>query len=869
MRAPRRKRTGLPPWLKPLAALIPVALVAAMVAGAPAIDAALGRGERGGAFQSGYDRLVNAIAQRQWLAVTYGEDGEMSVGLRPGAIGADPRLRDFVNNSYLRDDFADPSIWTLSDDGLWVQGIDPYAHRIDRPLSDGGVWRGDLQFRSGSRHAVTLVDVADPDREPLQFEASGAPAGACDITMPARQVEPSGPRRAFSICVRDGLAPARAVASLLLVGDRLMVRVQNVAPLEIRVGQRDASPKVDGAVSLTPVEPGEVLSLRWNRARLRLQLRGGAQDISRLQANGARTYHPGLQAMAQAVENGLQGQPDRPVRLSLDARLQAVAQAALETQANAIRAAAEPGAVADPGDAFKASVTVMDPISGQVLAAATYPVDDRDLSPAQRRTKRGQSMVARNHNFDRMAIGSMAKAPFALAILDADPGLATLKLQGGPKARIRTVLGMDLGKGGFDNHEFGLTDFPSFLEHSNNRYALALMMLAYRQPGAPEPAPRAQAPWTESWSLEGRTRTDAPPLPVYGDAPGPGPFGWVLRPPAGSGLAWPERLGRIFTVDSGQAAGCRYEVGVWRGLGGRTPACDSAFAGASPEREQLGLNAISSFHTDYLMSVLGGGRSTWSAIKVAEVYSRIVTGRMVRARMTMGVPGPDEARPLPMRHPQVRATVVDGLGRVVKTGTAAWLGRQFATMGYAPDVRLFGKTGTMKVAGEVAVDPAAVILRDLATHDCGLRWDPQAGVLKFGSAVPRSRDEAARQILGLKETRCRVRVAGRKAVAEQVAAEMQRHACGYRNCPPTGFTPLADGRVVDLPVRETAEPDLVDGHGIAVVAAKFAGERPVRGLTIVVNIQDKRQTEVPALAVADAVLRSVAAHEWIERGPWP
>jgi hypothetical protein len=39
--------------------------------------------------------------------------------------------------------------------------------------------------------------------------------------------------------------------------------------------------------------------------------------------------------------------------------------------------------------------------------------------------------------------------------------------------RIRTVLGMDLGKGGFDNHGLGMTDFPTFLEHSNNRYALA------------------------------------------------------------------------------------------------------------------------------------------------------------------------------------------------------------------------------------------------------------------------------------------------------------------------------------------------------------------------------------------------------------
>ena len=183
-------------------------------------------------------------------------------------------------------------------------------------------------------------------------------------------------------------------------------------------------------------------------------------------------------------------------------------------------------------------------------------------------------------------------------------------------------------------------------------------------------------------------------------------------------------------------------------------------------------------------------------------------------------------------------------------------------MGYAPDVALLGKTGTMKVAGEAPTDPGVALLQQLAHGDCGLRWDAKAGVLKFGFVAPRNQAEAARQILNLKETRCRVRVAGRRDVAQQAAAEMQRYACGYRNCQPGDFTPEPDGRVVDLPLR-AVEPPLLDGHAIAVAAVRQANGQAVRGLTIVVNLQDKRQAETPALAVAAAILRSPAAHAWI------
>jgi hypothetical protein len=849
-------------WPRGLAIAAPLVAVVTLVAGAPALLAALGRSSSGPA--SNYDRLVDAIAQRQWLSVRYDADGEPRIALRDGPIGRDPRLRAFVNASYLRGDLQDPAVWRLSDDGQWVEGIDPYAHHIDRPYSGGGAWAGPIQFRGGAAPGLRLQPLGGATPAPIRLEPQGAPATACDILMPTRRAAAAEPRRALSICLKDGDAPPHAVGSVMLVGDQAVVRVQTPSILEIRVGARDIRPRADGDVTLTPLPPGETLTLRTGQSVLRLRLDGGAADVAHNTPSGARTYFPALQPLAQPIERAMAGRPAKPLRLSLDARLQQVAQDALAAGAATVRSSAPPDAKPDPGEAFKAAVTVMDTTTGQVLAVASWPLAETDLAPAQRRTRRGQNLIDQNHNFERLPVGSMVKGPFSLAILDADPGLASLKIQGGGTGRIRTVLGMDLGRGGFDNHGLGMTDFPTFLEHSNNRYALALMMLAYRDPAAPPAPTRVQPPPVEAWSLEGRSRTDVPPLPVFGEATAPGPFGWALRPPPGRGPPWPDRLARLFDIDSGQGGGCRYDVAVWRGLTGAAPPCASPLAGASPERERLGFDAVASFRNDYLMAVLGGSRSTWSAIKMAEVYSRIVTGRAVRARFT---PTTDAApiAELPMRHPQVRATVLDGLTRVVKTGTAAWLGHEFAGMGYGPDVVLLGKTGTMKVAGQAPTEPGVALLRQLALGDCGLRWDARAGVLKFGLVAPRDQAEAARQILNLKETRCRVRVAGRRDLAQQAAAEMQRYACGYRNCQPGDFQPEPDGRVRDLPQR-AVEPPLLDGHAIAVVAARQAGGQPVRGLTIVVNLQDKRQAETPALAVAAAILRSPAAHAWIAGG---
>ena len=139
-------------------------------------------------------------------------------------------------------------------------------------------------------------------------------------------------------------------------------------------------PRADGDVRLTPLPPGETLTLRTGQSVLRLRLDGGAADIAHNTPSGARAYFPALQPLAQPIERAMTGRPVAPLRLSLDARLQQAAQDALAAGVAAVRSSAPPGAKSEPGDAFKAAVTVMDTTSGQVLAIASWPLAETELA---------------------------------------------------------------------------------------------------------------------------------------------------------------------------------------------------------------------------------------------------------------------------------------------------------------------------------------------------------------------------------------------------------------------------------------------------------------------------------------------------------
>ena len=71
----------------------------------------------------------------------------------------------------------------------------------------------------------------------------------------------------------------------------------------------------------------------------------------------------------------------------------------------------------------------MDAKTGEVLALGTYPRDRSQLGARQAASLQPDPLIERNHNFARMPVGSVAKAPISLAILQANPELATLRIE--------------------------------------------------------------------------------------------------------------------------------------------------------------------------------------------------------------------------------------------------------------------------------------------------------------------------------------------------------------------------------------------------------------------------------------------------------
>jgi hypothetical protein len=197
-----------------------------------------------------------------------------------------------------------------------------------------------------------------------------------------------------------------------------------------------------------------------------------APTVSRYEAvSGQRLRAPGLESFARALEPAVTRRDDRPIVVTLDQRLQSEAESQLHAIVDQLPAA----------PAFRSAVTMMDGMTGEVLAVASLPVATADQ---QDDTRGRHRFTTSNHNFDLMPVGSVAKAPLSMAILQTFPALATLEVRPGAPG-FRELLGVDLGTRRADGFAFSDTvagpawmNFTRFLEASSNKYAAALMLLS-------------------------------------------------------------------------------------------------------------------------------------------------------------------------------------------------------------------------------------------------------------------------------------------------------------------------------------------------------------------------------------------------------
>jgi hypothetical protein len=681
-----------------MAGLRRLAILGGIAAAVPTL-ALLGQGlaplakPEGGVPPDAYLRLLNTVFIRNnWLVAN--PDGKPAVVLSDSAR-ATPEAMDFYNGSPLHRDLErdDPGLWRIVN-GVVVE-MSPYAHYQPAPFAKKSAWRGALLFRTdrqtggraeitsatGSFRLVQRVAGAGPNRADglARLDAFHAPLGGEGDTL---ELTPGDPTKFDTPLVR-----------IVLAGDTPLVRVTG----------RDGSASLDGrALRLgdTAAFPaGSQLTLRLGRESAAYVSRGAAVEaVSWRQPLADRYRAPGLErfarhveaAMNEAVARGLP--PERDLRLSLDAELQARLQRQLVDYCRS-------------HGRFRAAMTVMDADTGEILALASYPGETGDRAAAQ---DRGD--LDRNQNFYRMPIGSAAKVPISAAILTEHPELRTLQVQGRPgAAQITDLMGLDLIP--IQDEAVGLggaIDFDSFLKYSSNRFATALMVL-----GAAAHPEDGQGPATgaDTYRLDGTVRTHLPALPF---AEHPGPNG-VRLGALQQKLLWPGRLHDLFDIDyEAPRSGARVDefgddssdMRPWRGLlcdpalapGGRPPIL-SELRDVSPDREVFATNQIESFRADYVPMILGGQAWAWSNLRLAQSFARIVTGRPVEATLLQGTTATCGAGPSDAVPPEVRETLMHAMAKVVEPGGTAQALRpgiaELAALAPAGEtIGLWGKTGT-------------------------------------------------------------------------------------------------------------------------------------------------------------------------------
>jgi hypothetical protein len=805
----------------------------------------------------------------------------------------DPDALQYALRSHLIEDIRrnDPSIWTIQNGR--VIGLTPWRFADPGPFAIAAAERGPILFRpqppgaagdviafrsegAGPGFALTAqagpLAAGDPRIGRVDLGAGGVTADVAGVAPRA----PSGPAPAVHIFCGAGQEWA---AEVRRVGDQASVRV---SPGACRV-------EVDGAhvTGFAPLPPQAHLAFVDSKGRRFAfqRLAGGeAAVFSAPAASGRRALDPGVLVFARSVDGdlvrasadcaqaGASRESSTPIQVSLDGGMQTRVQGALE----AFLARRFAGGEARP---LLAAATVMDARTGEVLAMASSPQPRTavDLDAPDRAQRRAFDT---DINLRPLPIGSAAKPLLSTAILAWRPALAGLATPAKSGA-VTDVLGLTFQAPIPGDSKAPQVDFDHFIKDSDNYYAASLLLLASADPAS---ADLISLQPGEGYALCGApgacTAHAQRPKSVF-ERVGPGGASVITEPESLTSLGWIPALHELFDAQTAARAaadpnspyawpGCsggggRYggqsrDTGVWRSLLDQRSDLDPCgFTQSSPEREALGLEQARDFRRDMLTVILGNGEGRWTAVKLAEAYARLVTGRQVRASFTY-TPDPEaafRAQPLLSADPGIvhRADLDTARRRVthamtlVPQGTAAAtelpgvleaLQARLAGVA-APDgghlmLGAFAKTGTPALA-EANFTPADLAInRLLASRQPALAWDTRhVAVLVDGAPVPidnartpaaaAARVRAARRLgqdlaLGL-SPRLAVEVV-RRLVQDNAALDRHEHP----------FVVSRDGRVliqVSPALEQITTPDRSSGKVLAVVVAAYPGSPGLAG----------------------------------------
>ena len=670
-----------------------------------------------------YTELVrNEFIDKQRLVVRRDVDdnaGVPIVDLAPKIYhGEDPEAWSFAAGSFLLNDIRrnDPSIWTIENGR--VIDIDSSLHLTPGPFESRGGWRGRVLYRSPPVSPAAADDIAFApydSRAPRLYlvgEADRMQTGdpRLQIVSLDRFGQPDTRGPAVRVYCRFPDAP---VATLKRVGDQAIVVAD--APTKdcaVRVAGRTLRKKEFAAVG-----PGDHVAFQAGAERVveyqRVSAAAPVDELSLPSATGGRVRAPSAAWWSLAVEKDFAKPLSRvsgrsqDITTSLDPVLQPGAQALLDQYVAASRPTAKDKTLRI------GAITVMDAQTGEVLAMASTPhaslsrvtlVDEDDVNAKAARL---------NQNLQLLPIGSSAKPLFSAAILSVHPDLIGLTIP--TQEETENLLGMPINK--LQTHTVGKqVDFDSFIQWSDNIYAASLLLMGSRDRG-PRTCPLKAGQW---YSLGGAAIRDKRPKSIF-EQVAPDGSCRAAEPVGVNQLDWAGRLHDLFDAnilargEQGQtyvancsAGGGRYgddihDATPWRRLFAETPDRTPCHAiNSTPTREALALDAARNFRSDLLPTMLGNGEGLWSPVKLAEAYSRLVTGRRVDASFTPLARA--EGRPLTDYPADIRRRLTHAMTLVMQ-GTAANTelpGALTAAAGEVASVHLvlgaFAKTGTPVLA---------------------------------------------------------------------------------------------------------------------------------------------------------------------------
>jgi hypothetical protein len=812
-----------------------------------------------------YNALINdLVLKRGWLEIKQRPDGQVRVQASALAPKAAEGWKAFVRSSYLRVDMTEPGRWLFDDDlgrGARLTEIDPTAHQVLGPYAGTLQWRGDIQFRTGSSGGASLRRVGETRAFLFRPGRGAFEGGLTTATLDLFKTAEDAPDQIWPRRYRfvDGTAAAggEIAGVIALDNQNALVRVIGGSPVTVTVAGVEATAGSGEVQYLRLPADRELVFTKGEHAE-RFVYEVAAPTVSRYEAvSGQRLRAPGLESFARALEPAVTRRDDRPIVVTLDQRLQSEAESQLQVIVDQLPAA----------PAFRSAVAMIDGMTGEVLAVASLPTPPQDRTGDRADDTRGRHrFTTSNHNFDLMPVGSVAKAPLSMAILQTFPALATLEVRPGAPG-FRELLGVDLGTRRADGFAFSDTvagpawmNFTRFLEASSNKYAAALMLLSLSDDPtrADESLPPGPA---DCYRIAGAERCRPPVTPILSGQPR-GEFGIVPDMAQQRAVPWALELTRLFGVQAEfDRDAPRRDTSVWQAKSDGLNLASPALQALGLERESLGLNVIHDLKGDYLMSALGGGRSRWSTLRLAEIFSRMVLRRQVEARFMVDAERPP-LQPLMIRD-EAWKPMMTGLRAVTGPGGT---GREIMTP-TAPEgqeYRIFAKTGTPNVDRQQALNPVDLAMMALSAYDCGLNWSTRERQLTLAdqpgtTAGLRRAHERVKPI-------CRTVIDG-VGVAALTQAFQRIDRMGAGGGAPSALQIERDsGRV--LGVAPDAGFDAEKGHAIALVIARYEvgapDDRPLRALTIAINVQQRSEAiHNPATKVAALLVQDRAVLDWL------